>query len=99
MTDADDTISSVDRLKMIARCAEVALGQESPLSRQHALQEISKIALLGAVQKSPVSDAVSAEGERCAKIAEQYDNYTVDGRPSCTGAVIAAAIRSTLPSG
>lgn len=43
--------------------------------------------------------AVTAERERCAKIAEQYDNYTVDGRPSCTGAVIAAAIRSTLPSG
>lgn len=40
-----------------------------------------------------VREEVEAERERCAKVAEQYDNYTVDGRPSCVGAVIATAIR------
>jgi hypothetical protein len=40
-----------------------------------------------------VREEIEAERERCARTAEQYDNYTVDGRPSCVGAVIAAAIR------
>ena len=40
-----------------------------------------------------INRAVARERERCAKVAEQYDNYTVDGRHSCVGAVIAMAIR------
>lgn len=31
--------------------------------------------------------------EECAKVAEQYDNYTVDGQPSSAGTVIATALR------
>lgn len=45
------------------------------------------------------NEARNAVIEECAKVAEQYDNYTVDGRPSAVGAVIAAAIRGLAETG
>lgn len=43
--------------------------------------------------KAGYLQAQKDECERAAKVAEQYDNYTVDGRTSWVGAVIATAIR------
>ena len=69
---------------------------EAKIERLRADYEAMKKLAMSYDEKDDVRlDAYRLEViEECAKVAAQYDNYTVEGSTSIAGAVIAAAIRA-----
>ena len=95
-TDVNDTLSDAAKLaNFIADWDRISL--ESGLGDwldTHELPDHERDLIVAALRAySPDRDIRAEVIEECAVVAEQYDNYTVDGRPSAVGAVIAAALR------
>jgi hypothetical protein len=90
--------SEAMKLKSENECLREALEQAvDDFGDSHCVCEDTKqmciAALFPSGQSSPASDIRAEIIEECAAVAEQYDNYTVDGRPSAVGTVIATALR------